>query len=505
MEGAGFRSLIIFLLLAILAFVAGSLASENAVGALAPTAVILGLFFLIYLGKNCWILVFIVPPVLSTIDLSILRGFPVAFMVCGVVLVYMLLLSMMGYLKLKWNYVPIIDYITLVLCIYFLSTWVRHPVEINAFVSITDFGEDSIVGGKEYIWCIGAIVCYVALSLVPIQLSTLLKIMKWTFWLSFIATCFMCAKGLIIGNVNIGEEAANTRFGAFSGVGRYIVEFVFAKYSFVGVILSPWKLLLVLLGLLGIALGGFRSAILGEFQFVFLCAWAYRQLTILLVGCFAVWGTLVYLSYEREEIFEDMPHGVKRVISAVPGVDFTNDKAEKDAEGSSEWRFKMWEWALDPSKGYITDYVWGDGFGFSLKTESLRRVSFGLGLRNAGDNTVFAERGDWHNGAIAIIQATGYVGLSIVIIWMIPVIWLIFSVCHALRKRPMKEYIFISMLPVIINYVSAFYMVQDYIALFNSFYHCALLKSIYVNLRNEGIILPRGSRVRYTPMLLRES
>lgn len=504
MEGAGFRSLIIFLLLAVLAFVAGSLASENAVGALAPTAVILGLFFLIYLGKNCWILVFIVPPVLSTIDLSILRGFPVAFMVCGVVLVYMLLLSMMGYLKLKWNYVPIIDYLTLVLCIYFLSTWVRHPVEVNAFVSITDFGEDSIVGGKEYIWCIGAIVCYVALSLVPIQLSTLLKIMKWTFWLSFITACFMCSKGLITGNVNIGEEAANTRFGAFIGVGRYIVEFIFAKYSFIGVILSPWKLGLVLLGLFGIALSGFRIYILYEFQFLILCTWVNRQLTILLVGCFAVWGTLVYLSYEREEIFEDIPHGVKRVISAVPGVDFTNDKAEKDAEGSWEWRYEMWQWALDPSKGYITDYVWGDGFGFSLKEESLRSVSIGLGLRNFGDNKNYAERGDWHNGAISIIQSTGYVGLSVVIIWMIPVIWLILHVCYALRKHSLSEYVYVNMFFVIISYFATFYMILDYLHIFNSFYSCALLKSIYVNLRNEGIILAWGSKVRYTPMLQRE-
>ncbi len=505
MEGVGFRSLIIFLLLAVLAFIAGSLASETAVGALAPTAVILGLFFLIYLGKNCWILVFIVPPVFSTIDLSILRGFPVAFMVCGVVLVYMLILSMMGYFKLKWNYVPVIDYLTLFLCIYFLSTWVRHPVGINAFVSITDFGEDTIVGGKEYIWCIGAIVCYVALSLVPVKFSTLLKIMKWTFWLSFIAACFMCAKGLITGNVNIGEEAANTRFGAFAGVGRYIVEFIFAKYSFVGVILSPWKLVMVLLGLLGIALSGFRSSIFAVAQFVFLCAWAYRQLTVLLVGCFAVWGTLVYLSHEREELFDDIPHGVKRVISAVPGVDFTNDKAEKDAEGSWEWRYEMWQWAMDPSKGYITDYVWGDGFGFSLKAESLRRVSFGLGLRHAGANKNFAERGDWHNGAIAIIQATGYVGLSIVVIWMIPVIGLIVRVCYALRKIPLREYIYMSMFGVIINYIATFYMVQDYITIFSSFYNCALLKSVYVNLKSEGIILPWGSKVRYTPMLLRDA
>ncbi|MBR3696080.1 MAG: hypothetical protein IKL98_07545, partial [Akkermansia sp.] len=361
--------------MAILAFVAGSLASENAVGALAPTAVILGLFFLIYLGKNCWILVFIVPPVLSTIDLSILRGFPVAFMVCGVVLVYMLLLSMMGYLKLKWNYVPIIDYFTLVLCIYFLSTWVRHPVEINAFVSITDFGEDSIVGGKEYIWCIGAIVCYVALSLVPIQLSILLKIMKWTFWLSFIAACFMCAKGLITGNVNIGEEAANTRFGAFAGVSYSLFYILFAKYSFVGVILSPWKLAMGGFCIVGVALSGYRSGIIGLCIYIFFIASVYRQLIILIVLSFSLWGALIYLSYENENLFDDVPHGVKRALTVVPCVEINDRKIEQDAQSSSEWRLKMWRLALDSSKGYIKDYTWGDGFGISTIDEKQRRVS----------------------------------------------------------------------------------------------------------------------------------
>ena len=192
MNSSGFKSLIIFALLAIFAFIAGSLASENTTSALAPMAIVLGLFFLIYLGKNCWILVFIVPPVLSTIDLSILRNFPVAFLVCGVVLVYMLLLNMMGYFKLKWNGVAVIDIMTVILCVYFLSTWVRHPVTIQAFTSITDFGSDTMVGGREYVWCLGAIVCYISLSLVPIKLPTLLKTMKWTFWFSFVVACPAC-------------------------------------------------------------------------------------------------------------------------------------------------------------------------------------------------------------------------------------------------------------------------------------------------------------------------
>ena len=46
--GGAFKNIIIFLLLAILAFVAGSLASDGAQVAMMPIVLILGSFFLIY-------------------------------------------------------------------------------------------------------------------------------------------------------------------------------------------------------------------------------------------------------------------------------------------------------------------------------------------------------------------------------------------------------------------------------------------------------------------------
>lgn len=503
MNNAGFKSLIVFALLAIFAFIAGSLASENTTSALAPMAILLGLFFLIYLGKNCWILVFIVPPVLSTIDLSILRNFPVSYLVCGVVLVYMLLLNMMGYFKLKWNGVAAIDIMTAILCVYFLSTWVRHPVTIQAFTSITDFGSDTMVGGKEYVWCIGAIICYISLSLVPIKLPTLLKTMKWAFWLSFVVGCILCAKGLVIGNVNVGEKVMSSRYGGFAGVSSSLVNYILAKYAFLGIILSPWKLLLVVAGLFGMALSGFRGMLLAVAQFTILVSWAHRQLTVLIMGAVAVWGSLIYLAHE--EMFDDMPYGVRRVLSAVPGIDFEKDKAAKDAEGSWEWRYEMWQWAMDPSKGYIDDYVWGDGFGFSLREESLRQTAMGLGLARSGANNFFAERGDWHNGAISIIQSTGYVGLSLVVLWLLVNMHYIFIVCKSLRQIKNKEYFYISCLYLVVESLGIFYTVADWVFVFSSFYKVGLLKSVYVCEKGDMDVFPIEKKKCYCPLLMRES
>ena len=502
MEGAGFRSLIVFLLLAVLAFVAGSLASENAVGALAPTAVILGLFFLIYLGKNCWILVFLVPPVLSTIDLSILRGFPVAYMVCGVVLVYMLLLSMMGYLKLKWNYVPIIDYFTLVFILYFLSTYIRHPVQVGAFTSITDFGYSDI-GGKEYIWGIGAVFAYLSLSVVPVKIETLIRIMKWTFWLSFVVVCIMCVKGLITGNVVIGEEVVNSRFGAFAGVGGQIFNYIFAKYPFCGIILSPWKLLLVTSSIAAIALSGFRSAFIGCMMFVFAASVVYRQAIFLILLGGAVWGSFIYLSHENKDFFDDWPHGVKRVLTVLPGVEINDRKVEQDAQHSSEWRLEMWRWAFDPSKGYIKDYVWGDGFGFSQIGEQQRRVSVSLGLANSGDNRFFAEIGVWHNGAIVAIHRTGFVGFFIALSWMLILSVFSIKLCKSLVHYKNKEYLYIGLLPSSYFFVSWLFFPVDYTGVVGLCYIAAYFKTVYVGLLEANPNDRLFRKKMYMPLILR--
>ena len=503
MNNAGFKSLIVFALLAIFAFIAGSLASENTTSALAPMAILLGLFFLLYLGKNCWILVFIVPPVLSTINLSILRNFPVAFLVCGIVLVYMLLLNMMGYFKLKWNGVAVIDIMTAVLCVYFLSTWVRHPVTIQALTSITDFGADTMVGGKEYVWCIGAIICYISLSLVPIKLPTLLKTMKWAFWLSFIFACIMCAKGIVTGNVNLGEEVATTRFGAFADVSSKLLQLMIFKYSVIGIAVSPWKLCIVVSGFLGIALSGFRSYALNYALLFVIGSFIYRQLIIFFVITLASWGIIVYMSHEGA--FEDIPFGIKRVLSAVPGVEFENEKAAKEAEGSSEWRYKMWRWAMDSSKGYIHDYVWGDGFGLSVREEQLRRISFGLGLKSRVASETYAERGEWHNGAISIVQQTGFVGLALVCILFISYSVLVLYVCMRLVRICDKEYIYIALLSIVPNIILIFYLPNDYIAVFSSFYAFALAKSVYRCMQDEGFIVQADAVKLYLPMLYRDN
>ncbi|MBR4309492.1 MAG: hypothetical protein IKT79_00545, partial [Akkermansia sp.] len=220
MEGTGFKSIFVFLLLALLAFVAGSLASDSARDALVPSLIVVGLFFLVFLGKNCWALVLILPPILQVLEFPILQKFPVIGALSAVMLFYWFIMSVLGYVKFTWNGNKYVDTALLIFFAYFLFTWVRHPVTVLALVSKTDFSVTE-VGGQDYIFCLGAICYYLFLSVIPLKLESVLKVLKIAFWLSLGAALFMCVKGLVFGSATpaeLMEEATSSRFGAFASL-----------------------------------------------------------------------------------------------------------------------------------------------------------------------------------------------------------------------------------------------------------------------------------------------
>lgn len=503
MEGAGFRSLIIFLLLAILAFVAGSLASENAVGALAPTALILGLFFLIYLGKNCWVLVFIVPPVLSVVELPFLKGFPLAYVICGIVLFYMLILYMMGYVKIKWNGVLLVDIATLIFCLYFVSTYIRHPVTIRTFTSITDYGYAEI-GGKEYLFLVACALSYLSLSIVSIKFDTLLKVLKWAFWLSAVAVCFSTVRGIVIGSVTLDDEVSTTRFSAFAGISRYVFNYVFAKYTLIGIVLSPAKMFVLLISIVGLLLSGFRSILLSVAFYVFFMTCIYKQLCVFILMGLTVWGGLVYISHEDENLLNELPFGIQRAMAVLPGVEVSK-KVKKDAQGSSDWRLEMWKWAMNPSTGYIKDYVWGDGFGLSMYQEKLRTTAISLNLIRSGDNKLFAARGVWHNGAIHFIHRIGYVGLVVVYLWALVVAVFMYKVCCGLRTIEGREYVYMRFVPFFSHLITVWFLPIESLSFIVELYNLALCKLVYLGIKNEYPILIRGNKIKYTPQIFCDS
>ena len=501
MEGTGFKSIFVFLLLALLAFVAGSLASDSARDALVPSLIVVGLFFLVFLGKNCWALVLILPPILQVLDFPILQKFPVIGALSAVLLFYWLIMSVLGYVKFTWNGNKYVDAALLIFFAYFLFTWVRHPVTVLALVSKTDFSVTE-VGGQDYIFCLGAICYYLFLSVIPLKLESVLKVLKIAFWLSIVVALFICVKGLVFGSATqseLMESATSSRFGAFAPLSLKICYFLFAKYTFIGIIISPWKLLLVLVAFVGVALSGFRSYFMQIAVYITFAALVHKNILHLLFVAIFAWAGCLFLA--NEDVVDKLPYGIQRVLSSVPGIEIEN-AATKEAEGSLEWRYEMWEWAFNPSTGYIKDYTFGDGYGYSLERYQARQVASSLGLVYLGDNRFFAEDGIWHSGYITTIHRIGYVGLVFLGMLMGVAITNSLRVCCVLKSHRKGEYALVILLTIIPLSVSFFISAGTLTAFFNGIVHSAILSKVISSiLYRNGEMLPMFKKTEYVPML----
>jgi hypothetical protein len=110
-----------------------------------------------------------------------------------------------------------------------------------------------------------------------------------------------------------------------------------------------------------------------------------------------------------------LPRTMQRALSWLPG-DW-DQAATADAEGSSQWRFEMWEWAWNDDR-IIRDRTWGQGFGLSIDDMNLIASSLmageGGGTRLGGsDRENFMITGTFHSGPLSTIKYIGIVGLSL--------------------------------------------------------------------------------------------
>lgn len=502
------KTIVVIIFLAALAFVAGSMAADGLKQAVLPTVIVLGGVVLLCMGRHCWILAFILTPLLSLFGIANYR-MPIAHFVSVALLAYWLVMCVLGYAKMTWNKVPVIDCTVLIFVIYFLSTWIVHPVTLNMLVNhITDAGY-AHVGGAEYIWCISASVTYIFISILPLSLDKLGKMLKWVVLLSLFISIVVSVKSAISPQVNefgetvaMGEAIQGGRFSAFSGVGDQICFLMFCKYPIMGIICSPWKIAICMVSLVAVAISGFRGTILRIIILCILTQIYHRQfLTVLFCGVCAYVGVLA-LSVSIP--MESLPYGVKRVFSAVPGVEVKDREVTKEAKHSLDWRYEMWEWAMDPSRGYIKDYVWGDGFGLDARAERIARININRRKISKGSNVIFAKRGVWHSGWVTAIHRLGYVGLAITVIFQLIVCFYALRICAYVWKFRNPEYFYYILIPLISDVIFFHYSSGTYLLFFGTFHKLSILKLTYSMAIKEGYMAPMFRKQTYVPMMLQE-
>lgn len=151
---------------------------------------------------------------------------------------------------------------------------------------------------------------------------------------------------------------------------------------------------------------GFRNGFIWLLPCFFFGSWLRdgirRAITIAAVGCI-----LVALVVAGQGRLYELPKSAQRALSFLPGK--WDKMVTRDAEGSAQWRFRLWREIIQYR--LIKDWWLGDGFGVSQRDYELT-----LGLSNLSEALVV--RGSFHSGPLTSIRTTGIIGLILFYILM---------------------------------------------------------------------------------------
>lgn len=502
MQNSVVKNVLAALFLVVLCFIIGAQAAESAKVSMGILVALVGAVFLLWLGPRCWVLIYLLPPVMTMLPLpGKLSALPVAFVVCSGILCYWILMWIMGYVKFKWRSLLLMDLIVVVIAGYMVASYIRHPV------SMAILGYDAeFVGGKEYVWCIVATMYYVAVSCIPSTYEQVQKVFGWAVRLT-VGVCILSIVLSLLGIrggvdvTELAEAATKTRFSMFAPLGIYCIYILYGLNPMMKVLTSPVLLGGCILSFLGILFSGWREVLMSNCFVIAALAFVKRELSVMVLLGLLAYGGILFLS--AEGIVKELPFGIQRCLSVAPGVEIDRE-IRGGTEHSSEWRKEMWRWALDPRNGYIKDYTWGDGFGQSV--DYLRRETTALmrGTMRYGDQEFFANTGTWHSGFITTLHRLGYIGVVIIAITYLYGVIMMFRVCMGLRGTKLFLPSLFFVLPYAGEPALFFISAGTITGFFNTFRFLAMIKLFYCVGREQGILTPWFQRRLYVPQVIRE-
>jgi hypothetical protein len=282
-------------------------------------------------------------------------------------------------------------------------------------------------GGRYYMYVLGAIVGYFALTAGHISLaksekmSALYFLSGTTYALSNLAYALGPAFYVMYNFVPAGLAAAQaasdfglTSIDRISGLGpacNAALLFLLARYGIRGLFQysKPWRFLGLSVVMGASFFAGFRSVFIGLCLLLFIQFVAEglvrTRLFPVALGLGAAFIVLVFLFANK------LPLVVQRTVSFLPlNVDAS---VRADSLGTSEWRFQMWSVVGRE----IPKYLWlGKGYGFDGAEMDLTMDAIRLGLLNNVEEAMLA--GDYHSGPLSVIIPFGIWG-AIAFLWVL--------------------------------------------------------------------------------------
>ncbi len=500
MGGGIIKTIILGIILVVLAFVLGSLAADGTKAPMLILGALCCLFVFNYMGHRCWYLLFILPFIVSQLNIAVLAKFPFSYGVAGGILIYWVIMWAMGYVRMTWHGVLWMDILSLLPIILMMISYYRFPVSLDILGLDTD-----VVGGEAFVWAAGAAIYYITVSCIPFTYDDLAKVSKVSFIVTFSLMLIMFPWMFLKGNdvSMMGEQMEGSRFGAFCGPALIILQLLFFSYPLTRIMFSPWRLGLMLLCFIGVALAGFRLYLmLSVLPLVFMVI-VRKQFISFTLAVLAGYGVILYASHEQ--VLERLPYGIQRSLASLPGVE-VGRAAGGSAAHSSGWRLRLWSLALDSRSGYIKDYIWGDGFGISKKSMA---HDFAHGwradyMRQTDAHAAFAERGVWHLSALIWLHRLGIVGVIVLTVWMIGPLIMLFRMAPVVLSRPGSLFLLMTVGSFFSEFVFTFVGAGTPRLIFISYGSAAIVKVIYSIMLKEGSLPPLFARRVYVPLLIRE-
>ena len=216
-------------------------------------------------------------------------------------------------------------------------------------------------------------------------------------------------------NYEEGISLGTTRLTSFSFAIGTIMAFMLAKYGLRGIFSAryPWRALFFAASLLLSMLGGYRSSLAGTMitlTLMFFLEGMHRSRLLPVVILGGVLGVAVLVTCSNK-----LPYTFQRSMSFLP-LKWDQDVLF-DAEGSSEWRYKIWRatWPQVPSHLLL-------GKGYTITKEDYEMIGGGQFETSQASHIdaslePLAISGDYHSGPLGALMPFGLWG-GIATLWL---------------------------------------------------------------------------------------
>jgi hypothetical protein len=475
MDSQKLKIILVFVLSAFAALYLGVAAATAQTVAILWVVGILGVVFVLALGKNIWLL--IAAGAVLNGGLNFLPGsvppWWLGMIITGGILTLRFAMRRTNEFTWRWNSM---DLVILLHIAMLAQAFLRNPVGLSVFGG----GGDGMVGGKPYITHGFAIACYVMLSMVRTDMRMFriavivmiccaffdgMAILTGTFIPAFAAIGIKFYSGFSFSaaTTGVGADVGEGRTVEGKEVGENLGQAAFTLFRPLST-LNPLNILgfsMMFIAVFSVMISGYRSSmgLLGVYFIV--CSLIRRRFAdvfaSIALGVIAI-CVLFFIGTDK------LPKAGQRILSVLPIPGLVDEQVAENAESSTEWRVEMWMLALTTDR-YIFNKMLGDGFGMRKdEMDAVIDSAFGdkRAARGLDNQEVLMRRGSYHGFHVQTIRMTGYVGLALTLVIM-AVFWRqAWSHIQYFRGRPEWGFVLFVCVPFLIYPFYAMLVFGDY-------------------------------------------